>query len=128
MDINNFKLKENAAQGAVMVVRNPVTNEETDFKITLIGKDAPRYTELRDQLYRGIASRRASLGKIDPADIKEADRTLFVGSTLGWEGLAEGGVALPFDPTTATRLYEQHDWLVEQVAQFIENRANFTKG
>jgi hypothetical protein len=57
--------------------------------------------------------------------IEDAKPGIAAAATLGWKNVSRDGAAIEFSRSAAKKLYEEHPWLLQQVSEFIENRANF---
>ena len=126
MDLKQFDIKETCEKGVFLTLCHPVTGEELDAKIKLVGRDSSRF---RNKL-RDLAQRQATGGKkkSQPIDIEKADKEgaeLLAACTVGWIGIEEDGKAVPFSEAEAVRIYTDHRWIREQVDAFIADRANF---
>ena len=125
MDLKQFDVAATAEKGVYLVLEHPVTGEELDAKIKLIGRDSSRF---RNKM-RDIAQKAAAAGKKrKTVDLEKADREgaeLLAACTLGWVGIEEEGKPVPFSEAEAVRLYTDYRWIREQVDAFIADRANF---
>jgi hypothetical protein len=124
-DLASFDLAKDAEAGAECVLRNPVTGEETDAAITVLGTDAPAYRKAMRAYRDAVLKRRAAA--MDGVVSQEAAE--FMASvTLGWRGVMLDGKDLPFNRDNAVKLYihPRCGWVIEQLEAFQTNRGNFT--
>src|SRR5678815_2274019 len=75
-------------------------------------------------------NRRFSRGALSKVRAEELDNDLleiYAACTLGWYGIAVDGVDLPCNKQNALLVYKRFRWVVDQVADFIRDRANFLR-
>lgn len=128
MDLGRLSPRKAASAGAVLHLKDPVTNEplmdgDDPVTITLLGADCQ---DLRDAR-RDIERRRAEGEEISE---DQAGAELLAAITVGWSGIGlHSNEALPFSRENAIRLYldPDADWICGQVGPFSRNRRNFLK-
>lgn len=133
-DLSKFDVRTGANQARTLVVLNPsddtpLTDDTTGepWTIELIGADAEEYRQLKHRLVNGKLRAAQRTGKLKAtAESLEADTLdLIVGATKGWKHIVDNGKAVEFSSLAAKDLYERYPWLAEQVAVFVNDRANF---
>ncbi|WP_146188335.1 hypothetical protein [Methylosinus sporium] len=134
-DLSELDTVAAASAGAWMDVTHPTTgvaimaDKDTTMAINLVGDDS----DVARKYDLGARNRR--LAKIQPgrpakvsAEQIEADEIDRLASrTIGWRGVALDGADVEFSAAAAKKLYTRFPWLRVQVAEFIEDRANFLK-
>ena len=122
MDFSNIKPRESAAKGAWLTVLHPITEEETDCRIQVMGADSPEAERF------WATAEKANEGKtIGFMRRKQMGVEFLASLTLDWEGMQEDGKDVPFNEENAIRMYKTHQWLREQVDAFAAKRGNFIK-
>ncbi len=122
-DVAAFDLKARAEAGAPLTLRHPKTGEPLPAVIWLQGEDAENYRRtLRAQIDRQIMERKLEL---TAAEMEERLVERLAAITLKFENIEKDGRPLEASEETARALYRGHLWIREQVAAFVEERANF---
>jgi len=127
MDINQFNLAAPAEAGAEVIIKHPVTGEDTDIKIIVVGKDSATY--------RNAAKRIASEKLPESDDDKEKELTkrgaeLLTSCIRGWAGLDDrDGKPIPFTTEFAIELLSNQDFdsLAVQINAAIHDRTLYQK-
>ena len=128
MDLNNLK-PVLADDGATLEVKHPVTEEVIDgMTIRLRGQDSNTYRKIKHKKQNAILAR-MSKGK-KAADLEaeklEADTIdELVELTISWTGFKLEGEALEPTKENYRKVYSEFEWLRDQAAEFVANRANF---
>lgn len=125
MDIEQLYTVDAHEAGADVVIRNPLTGEDTDIVITIKGIDSKAFRQARLNVRR-----KALEGMRDGSDA-DADAVaseILAKITIGWTGLTSKGEPVPFSEKTALELYKNAPPIREQIDEFISNRINFIKG
>lgn len=123
IDLKRLDVASAAAAGADLHLKHPATLEplfdgKTPATIRMLGRDAPA---VRDAAR--AADRAVTAGEIDSG---ERLTRVLVAATVGWSGIAVDGDE-EYSPEAARKLYTmpETDWVVEQVAPFFMDRANY---
>ena len=129
-DIFSFDVIADAAKGAKLQLRHPVTKEllthnEKPICLILLGLDSPQAQAA--QIANANARLDASAGRLTAELLSEEMYNVLVACTTGWENIYEGGKPVEFSPAEARSRYKKFPWLFEQANKFIGDRANFTK-
>ena len=126
-----FDLAAKAEAGAVMEVKDPVSDEPlindagVPLTITLRGKDAP---EVRKAAREYASQKLNKLAKAKKLEIREEDGIAeLVAATVTWTGFTADGQEIPCTPQNARQLYTSELWIREQADAFMENREVFLK-
>lgn len=111
-------------------VIDPTTGAPTDLVITLAGPEHEKRKQLDLSRARKVRRELAKSGKlqmVDPEDEIEDQTDLMVVCTLGWKGLEDKGVPVPFSPEKARELYGDPKlaWLRKQVLNALFERDRF---
>ena len=110
-----------------MVVRHPVTNENTDIEIFLVGLDSPVAAaevqrKTQERLNRGLSRGRV---RVSVEELEHDQIALLVKCTKGWQNVELNGQPLSHSDANAATIYREYRWLREQVDEFLSERANF---
>lgn len=121
------------SQSADIEITHPVTREPLGATITLAGPEHPKRKALRFQLQRRVRAQLAKSGRAtqrDPEQDEEENIQLLAQCTLGWKGIADNGVEIPFSEAAAVDLYGRPEmgWLREQLVAALDERENFIRG
>ncbi len=117
MDVKQLYTLDAHEEGSEIQIKDPSTNEPTDFYIKVKGVDSKTYREAVRKYHRKLLNDEEG-GEID----------LLTAITIGWRGLKSGKEKVDFDFDTAKKLYENAPSVASQVDRFIADRVNFTKG
>jgi hypothetical protein len=116
-------------QGVAMTVDHPTKPEPllkadgAPMTITLVGKDSDRFRKAtRAALNRRLASRKI---KVKAEDLEAENLEGLVACTIAWDGIMVDGAALDCTPVNVRAVYTRFPFIREQVAEFVEERANF---
>ena len=108
---------------------HPVTKEELDVKITVVGMDSEVYRKTsHHQRSRRLKSIRPN-GKSSGINMEELEADgieLLAACTTGWKNMSYRGSELPFSKENAVMVYKEQAWVREQVDEAIGDRANFS--
>lgn len=127
MDLNKYNLSKSADAGADLALEDPVTGEELDVIITLLGSDSAAYRNKAREMQRDRISKMAKSRskKLDLSVSEKEECELLAACTIGWDGIELDGVEIKFTYDEAVKLYLDFPWIKEQVDEFIGDRANF---
>ncbi len=122
LDFGRFDLAAQSAAGfdyhVVDPLGVPMMQEDGErVIITLAGADSPAYKNRQRELAR------ENTGK--EFDRESIALEMLVVCTICWQGIIWDGKPLAFTPENARMLYKRHEWLRENVAQVVLDRANF---
>lgn len=124
MDLSSLALE----QTAEMILKHPVTGADTDAVIVLYGKDSKQY---RDAF--AVQAKKAAAMKASDSDyqekLSELGLDIFIKCTKDWRNVGLDGKALECTPENVAMMYkdERFVWIHNQIAAFMEKRANFMK-
>lgn len=97
-----------------VIVKDPVTDTDTDARITLHALYSPQARAAKFALAdRAEADKAGNLKGAAELDARLLD--LLAACTVGWENVHVDGAALAFSTEAATTLYDTYPWLREQV-------------
>lgn len=119
MDLNNLR-----PQVTEMEIQDPAGNP-TGVVFSLIGKDTKQF---RDKFKSIVKTNTAKKTKeVDLDSLEEQNAELLATSIVGWKGLTEGGVEVPYSPDKALSIIKDPElaFIKEQVEEFIQDRKNF---
>lgn len=137
MDLNDVDVVTGANKGFTLTLFHPVTQLDTDMKITVLGQDSDKFKELVGAQNQERVKKLTKGGQFRAkvATLKEIESNsiqILAGCTTGWENVCEGKdqetkapLPLPFSLENAVSLYTKYPWIKEQVDEAIGNRANF---
>lgn len=134
MDLSIFDSVTHANEGAELVLLHPITQEETDVKIRLLGSDSDEYRALSKKRFEQMQRKAKMLkgkNKANEIDLDEAEEQahdLLARMTVSWEGVEEDGQAVHCSVDNAKMIYGKYPTIREQVEKFIADRSNFIKG
>lgn len=124
MEIKSLYTLDDHEEGSEVCINGPDGNK-TDLYINVMGCDSHAYRkkerEVRAKVIRSLR---------DDSDMGEFDEDLEMMThvTIGWRGLKDGGVDVPFSKDAAKKLYVNAPYIRQQVNEFVVNRKNFIKG
>lgn len=124
MDLSSLALE----QTAEMILKDPVSGVDTDAVIVLYGKDSKQY---RDAF--ALQAKKAAAMKASDSDyqekLSELGLDIFIKCTKDWRNVGLDGKELECTPENVAMLYkdERFVWIHNQIAAFMEKRANFMK-
>jgi hypothetical protein len=110
---------------------HPLSGRATGAKLLLAGPEHPVRRRLVFEQSRRLRAQLQATGDQDlsPEQVQEYDTDLLVAATLGWRGLREAGVDLPYSPEVCKRLYldPKRAWLRHQVQAAKDRHTTFTQ-
>jgi hypothetical protein len=124
MDLSSLALE----QTAEMVVKHPVTGVDTDIVIVLCGKESKQYRDA----FAAQAKKAAAMKSTDSdyqEKLSELGLDIFIKCTKDWRNVELDCAPLECTPENVAMLYndERFVWIHNQIAAFMEKRANFMK-
>jgi hypothetical protein len=135
MDLSGLSTKEGATQGAWLHLEHPVSGlplgePGKPCRWRIAGADSEQYQKAarRQQARRmeDAAQSRSRRANVLSADrLREESLDLVAGCVLDWENVELNGATVPFSIAAARAMLVDHDWLREQVEEFLNDRANF---
>lgn len=131
LDLSKTNFSKAAESGYEFELKLP-TGEATGAFITVRGDQSPTVKNYARKKYNEFkikeqAARRR--GK-DPEDmtLEEAEDLAVEAAivrVIGWRGITEGNKELEFTAENATRIFREHNWIREQVAEEASQLLNF---
>lgn len=121
MDLSNFDLAAYADKGHTFALKNPYTGEDTDIKITVVGADSRKYRQAR------VDAVRASAKSDHTLDSDDFNSIVYSRCIIGWEGVEDEGKAVKLTVDNAEKLLNKYLWMIDQIGEEVEKRANFTQ-
>lgn len=130
-----LNLTADASAGAWMTLRDPRTGEDLQdehgkpARLKLAGKDSTQWRKAADDTARRQLeeSARNRKWRMTPEALRAASLRQYAAVTLDWENCAFNGTST-FSVETARDFYASEPWALDQVEEFIGDRANFSKG
>ncbi len=133
MDLQKTNFADAAEAGYEFNLKLP-TGETTDVFITVRGEQSKtvkqyarrkfnEYTSKVQQLKRKGKDADELMYDLDQAEESNVESGVI--RTISWRGLQKGGVDLVFTPETATAVYKEHPWILEQVLEESKSVFNF---
>jgi hypothetical protein len=129
---NNFSTKADA--GYEFELTSPETFEGTGVFITVRGDNSPAvkaFSRRKFQEYqqREVVAKRKNK-EVDPMTLDDAEELAVenaVVRTIGWKGLGDKGVEIPFSKEKAEEIFSTvgYEWIREAVIQESSNLRNF---
>ncbi len=126
MDFNKLCTAEAHDKGAELTIIDPIDFTETDFVITLQGRDSKSF-RFKNKSNMSKALNRLQKGET-PTDeeLDELDVDTLVECTTCWRGLFNGDDEIEFTKEQAKQLYLAAPSVREQAERFVKDRENFT--
>jgi hypothetical protein len=127
MNLATLDLNAASAAGAELQLLDPVTRVPLAVYIMLAGADAIVYRQAIMDRVR-VRQQQGSVGGGDDrtaAQIEEDACAIMARCTLAWRGVEDESGALICNEENACKLYSRFTWIRQQVADFVERRANF---
>ena len=131
LDLNVKNLAAVSEAGYEFELLYPGFNEKTGAFVTVRGADSKvvraysRKKFAEHQIREKMAKRK---GKDDDMSLDEAEDALIeatIGRVLGWRGISEDGVEVPFTAEAAERIFRAHEWIRTQVMDQSNDVTNF---
>lgn len=128
-DFKDLDTAKFAQQGEELQLIHPDGVTPMEMFITLRGMDSDAYQAKKLEIARRIQSRKQRNAKyVVPAEEQdEFGYELLAACTLAWRGFEEDGQPLSFSEAAALKQFRRFQWLAEQAAAFIQDRANFLR-
>lgn len=127
MELNRINTKAAAEKGITFTVLQPYSNEETDFKISVVGAGSKVHRKALQQyhLEKEELEKQAKKDKMDALELEDAQTLLlakFIAAcTTGWKGLTDDGKEVEFSFETAVNVYTcSPEVMAQTVAQIGE--------
>lgn len=129
MKLSDLKLSELADAGAKMIVTHPVTDEpllDDDGEkmwIRLVGQDSKQFRQASARIANREIKKRKTSRTVEKSEQNAIE--LLVACTIDWHIQVDDDEPTKFSTEMAEIVYEEHNWLREQVDFFVGDRANF---
>lgn len=127
MELKTLSTAETHSAGAECNILSPIDGAPTDVFITIRGADSKEWRATKKRQTTKILEAKAA-GKMDALDYDAMDVDALVEATIGWRGLTKDGEDFPFSEENAKSLYSTAPSVVNQLLEFLTDRANFTNG
>lgn len=130
-DLEKNNLSKAAEAGYKFELLVPGTDEPTGAFITVRGAQSKKVKEHAKKKYQELKQREVMArrkGKDDELSLAEAEELAIetaIVRIIDWEGLGEGGVAIPFNQENAERVLKEHPWIREQIMNESDQLLNF---
>ena len=127
IDLATLDTKKGGEEGFELELLHPVEGYGLGQFITVIGADSESYQEQLRALQQKTVSRMFKKSRLMNAR-EEGDNDaieLLVTATRSWRDIELDGQPLAFSADAARKLYRRFEWVREQVAGAIQDRANF---
>lgn len=128
-DLDCFDTRTLSEEGVEMELKALKTGRGSGAYIKLLGMDSERFMSIVDERAREITERASRSITTDYTPTERMERTadLCARCTIGWRGLAKGGVDITHSVQAARQLYLDYPAIRDQVNEFIGERSNFIK-
>ena len=129
IDLATLDTKAAANEGADITLTNPITGEDTDITIRVLGRDSDAFKRVESEQLKRRLEKTRKAKKFSPMSAEEAEEDgfdLLAACTTAWTNVALDGGPLPFSAANALMVYKRFPWIKEQVDQAIGDRAVFT--
>jgi hypothetical protein len=127
LNLASVNTAEKANQGVEMEIEHPGTGEGTGGFLTICGEDSEQHAKAMNILSRKRMKAQRKTGRVEVIhdDIQDGMVTLAVNCVIGWRGILEDGVEVPFNRANLRRILTTYKFVLEQVNAFIGDRSNF---
>lgn len=125
IDLASFNSFIEAQNGRDCTIINPKTGEPMTMKVTVSGRDSPRFrAAVRWTSRRQLA--RAAAGEADNDQIDAEDTAEYIARLCsGWSGFLVDGKELEFSIENAKKVFLAYPFIQTQVDLFAGNNRNF---
>lgn len=123
MKLTDFNSVEGSNEGAVLVLKHPVTGVDTDAWIKVAGPDSKLAKQRRAQVQRLLRGKR-NVSDLDIDTLEKEALETRVAMTLDWGNIEDGG-KLNCTEANVRKVYENYPWVADQVDEFQGDRSNF---
>lgn len=133
IDLESLDSKAGAEKGFELPLTHPATGEKLGATIRVLGFESELYQQkLAEIRGRALERTRRNRGrKLDPEqlreEVKQESIEQLVEVTAGWDlgPLRLDGKPIEYSRANALKVYQQYNWILEQVDQAVHDRANF---
>lgn len=121
MDFSTVDTLAAAEKGFDYTFIHPVTKEETDCVISVIGAGSRPYKQAMAKI-EAYKNNQFKRGKSpDDEVLEELHVEMLAKCTKGWKNVQEGGKDVPFNYENAKRMYSAYPVMANQVLEAIHN-------
>lgn len=121
MDLSKLNITDSANSGATVTLRDPVTLEDLDTTITVVGRDSDIFrNHVKKIVDKNRSKKRLSMDEAERQNIE-----LLAVCTIAWTNVQEGDTVYECSFENAKYIYKKYPWIREQLDEFQEERANF---
>jgi len=128
MELSNLMTGESHESGAEVNILSPVDGKPTDFFVTIKGSDSKTWRTAKKKQTSMINEHLRSGGKYEDLDYDGMDAEALADATVSWRGITKDGKPYKFTRDNALALYNESPAVVNQLLNFLTERANFIKG
>lgn len=107
MDLQSFTQSDTFE----LIIKHPITGEDTDIKIVLCGSDSKQY--------------RAALSSLTETDSEKRGLELLALCTMAWENVEFKGKSVACSKESAIMIYTEVPFIMNDVNLAVFNRVNF---
>ena len=122
MGFEKFDTKKRSEEGAWVQIFAP-DESDTGAKIKVLGRDSQ---EFKKRIQRVADLQRQKKKGLAVAELERQSTEVYVACTVDWEGVVDtSGKPLECTSDNIRTTYKDYPWVLEQVTEFVEDRANF---
>lgn len=122
MDFSTVDTLRAAEQGFEYIFQHPVTGEDTDCKVKVVGVGSRPYKQAMDKIdsYKAQCARKRN-GQVDDDVVAEMYVKLLADCTKSWTGVEVDGKPVEFTHANAVDMYTKYPVLATQVLGAIHD-------
>lgn len=127
MELNQLKTAPVHDAGAELLIKDQY-GKDTEFFVTIRGQDSKAFRMADKRRHFELLEAKQKGREIKEFDLDQMDIELIADCVVSWRGLVDGGKDVECSRENVIDLFQSAPYMINQVLEFIANRANFTKG
>ena len=132
MDLGDIDLEKAAGDGIVVTIMHPGTGEQLKgaddepITITVLGRDSTEWQKTSHKVGKKLQAKYKK--KVPPEAIEDSLREVLSYCVLDWTNVVFEGEELECTQENAFQLFEDRQWIAEQILEKAVDRASYFLG
>jgi hypothetical protein len=115
-----------ANEGVDVTIKHPITREDTDLTIKVLGSDSRVYRKHYGRLLKTFAGK-SLIDEVAGEEFEQSNLDLVISSVVGWTNCDWKGEALECTPENVRMVLTECPFIKSQIEMFQAERRNFYK-
>lgn len=129
MDLGKIDLELEAGKGIRVILCHPGTGDELESEggdpivFNVLGRDSSEWQKMSNKVGKSLALKHKK--KVPPKAVEDSLRLVLSHCVTSWENVIFNGDVLECNQENAYLLFEERQWIAEQILEKAVDRANY---